>query len=356
MEYYIQGSRERGEEIKTIFEAKGYTLYRLVSNCNSEDLIYYSLNGIVRGIKKDNLYLFEAHPGYEELKLPTKPQFKEGDWVVKKDGKPFCSGNYAEQITSIEDDEKGKCIYLSSTSCIRDNVIRLWTIKDAKVGDVLIDRTTNIIGIFKEINKTHWYSKIYCGNANWGSVFSNGGLHKIEGTKPATKEQRNLLFDKIKELDYEWDKKKKELHKIIEPMFKVGDEIFRVARNEYFKIKSIEKDNGIMWYVTTRTRIADNDKRAGEIVRINVFYQNEYSIMSKPHYDISNFKPFDKVLVRDADDTKWRCNWFSHYSGDGGVYRFVTTKCGYAQCIPFNEDTKHLLGTTDPCDECYINW
>ncbi len=77
--------------------------------------------------------------------------------------------------------------------------------------------------------------------------------------------------------------------------------------------------------------------------------------LPKPHYDIANFKPFDKVLVRDGDDTKWRCNWFSHYSGDGGVYRFVTTKCGYAQCIPF-EGNEHLLGTTDPCDEMYINW
>jgi hypothetical protein len=77
--------------------------------------------------------------------------------------------------------------------------------------------------------------------------------------------------------------------------------------------------------------------------------------LPKPHYNVANFKPFDKVLVRDSDGEKWRCNWFSHYSGEGGVYRFVTTKCGYAQCIPF-EGNEHLLGTTDMCDEQYINW
>lgn len=86
-----------------------------------------------------------------------------------------------------------------------------WTIQDAKDGDVLIDGTTNTIGIFKEINKTHWYSKVYCGNVTWGSIFSNGGLHKIEATKPATKEQCDLLFKKMKESGYKWDAEKKEL-------------------------------------------------------------------------------------------------------------------------------------------------
>jgi hypothetical protein len=85
MDYYIQGDAARAKEIKAAFEAKGCTLYRLASNCDSEDLIYYSLNGIVRGIKKDNLYLFEAHPGYKELELPVKPKFKVGDWITVKE-------------------------------------------------------------------------------------------------------------------------------------------------------------------------------------------------------------------------------------------------------------------------------
>jgi hypothetical protein len=83
-EYYIQGDPARANEIKAAFEEKGCTLYRLASNCDSEDLIYYSLNGIVRGIKKDNLYLFEAHPGYKELELPTTPKFNVGDKVIYK--------------------------------------------------------------------------------------------------------------------------------------------------------------------------------------------------------------------------------------------------------------------------------
>lgn len=58
------------------------------------------------------------------------------------------------------------------------------------------------------------------------------------------------------------------------------------------------------------------------------------------------FKAFDKVLVRDSNDYKWKAGFFSHYS-EGLNYPFICVGGGYGQCIPYNEDTKHLLGTTD---------
>ena len=57
-------------------------------------------------------------------------------------------------------------------------------------------------------------------------------------------------------------------------------------------------------------------------------------------------KPFDKVLVRDSNDYKWKAGFFSHYS-EGLNYPFICVGGGYGQCIPYNEDTKHLLGTTE---------
>ena len=226
---------------------------------------------------------------WEGWKAPVEPNFKVGDWVVGKNGEPFPSGNYAEQITIIEDNEKGKRIWLSSTLWVENDYIRLWTIEDANPGDILIDGTTNTIGIFKEINKTHWYSKIYCGNATWGSVFRNGGLHKIEATKPAIKEQRDLLFAKMQEAGYKWDAEKKEWK---EP---------------------------------------------------------------KPHYGISNFKPFDKVLCRGHNRQAWRPSLYGFYDTAGKYPMFACATASYLQCIPF-EENKHLLGTTDMPDECYINW
>ena len=74
--------------------------------------------------------------------------------------------------------------------------------------------------------------------------------------------------------------------------------------------------------------------------------------LPKPHYDIANFKPFDKVLVRDSNGLKWTADLFS-YIDDGFVCTGGIPCC---QCIPFNDDTKHLLGTTDMPSEEYINW
>ena len=55
-------------------------------------------------------------------------------------------------------------------------------------------------------------------------------------------------------------------------------------------------------------------------------------------------KPFDKVLVRD-DDGVWFAGIFSHLRGDG---QFLCAGGNlWEQCLPYNDQTKHLLGTTD---------
>lgn len=61
------------------------------------------------------------------------------------------------------------------------------------------------------------------------------------------------------------------------------------------------------------------------------------------------FKPFDKVLVRDDDENSaWSCNLFSGKNEDG-TYMCIG---GYwDMCIPYNDQTKHLLGTTDNWEE-----
>lgn len=58
------------------------------------------------------------------------------------------------------------------------------------------------------------------------------------------------------------------------------------------------------------------------------------------------FKPFDKVLVRDEEfeDGVWCIDIFSHVNKKGD---FVCVGSIWGQCIPYNEQTAHLLGTTD---------
>ena len=56
------------------------------------------------------------------------------------------------------------------------------------------------------------------------------------------------------------------------------------------------------------------------------------------------FKPFEKVLVRDSYDDMWRASFFSHIKEDDG--RYATTGLSWKFCIPY-EGNEHLLGTTD---------
>lgn len=59
---------------------------------------------------------------------------------------------------------------------------------------------------------------------------------------------------------------------------------------------------------------------------------------------IHQFKPFDRVLVRDDDDTTWRCDFFSHLGDKEGVFICLTT--WWKQCIPY-DGNEHLLRTTN---------
>ena len=61
------------------------------------------------------------------------------------------------------------------------------------------------------------------------------------------------------------------------------------------------------------------------------------------------FEPFQRVLVKDNYGSEWCADLFSHYREDED-YRFFCIGGVYPQCIPYNDDTKHLLGTTNNCD------
>ena len=57
-------------------------------------------------------------------------------------------------------------------------------------------------------------------------------------------------------------------------------------------------------------------------------------------------KPFDRVITRNAYDDIWTANIFSHMNSYG---EYVAIGCvgGYHYCLPYNDETAHLIGTTD---------
>ena len=97
-----------------------------------------------------------------------------------------------------------------------------------------------------------------------------------------------------------------------------------------------------------------NDFHDGECVLFPSKDQRDWSKFKAPveKFDYSTLQPFDKVLVRYCRDGFWKCDTFSHRD-EGNVY-CVTGR--WKQIIPYNEETKYLLGTTGMPDEKYIWW
>ena len=88
--------------------------------------------------------------------------------------------------------------------------------------------------------------------------------------------------------------------------------------------------------------------------------QRDWSKFTAPWYknekfDPKTLKPFDKVLVRDDASHTWKCNLFSNIIKDGS-YPYKCVGNAYTYCIPYNDDTKHLVGTTDEAPEYYRYW
>ena len=141
-----------------------------------------------------------------------EPKFKVGDWIV-----------YNDDICQIVRREEG-CNKLVTNFGIEKELVnernlstaRPWTIQDAKDGDVLSNE--EMVVIFKHFEEPPYRQHIVayigldtCGNIQ---ITNDTWTLGIDKAKPATKEQRDLLFQKMKEAGYEWDAEKKELRKI----------------------------------------------------------------------------------------------------------------------------------------------
>ena len=147
----------------------------------------------------------------------VEPKFKVGDWVVHdmSDGRKVI-----RQIVNITnksyvlDGKDFNTFYFNDL----ENDYHLWTIQDAKKGDVLEfgDHGRLVVGIVSYVNKTTGKVDVNCLLEN--NNFKVGNYYNLDTIKPhpAAKEQRDFLFQKRKEAGYEWDAETKELKKIEE--------------------------------------------------------------------------------------------------------------------------------------------
>ena len=72
----------------------------------------------------------------------------------------------------------------------------------------------------------------------------------------------------------------------------------------------------------------------------------------KEKFDPNTLKTFDKVLVRTNSDTIWEPDFFGYIDGNW----VMCIGRGNVQCVPYNDDNKHLMGTKQEAPEYYRYW
>ena len=79
--------------------------------------------------------------------------------------------------------------------------------------------------------------------------------------------------------------------------------------------------------------------------------------LKKERFDPKTLNAFDKVLIRDSDNESWCCDLFSHIKEENMDYKYVTSGFfHYRCCIPYNDETKHRVGTKDEAPDFYRYW
>ena len=134
-----------------------------------------------------------------------------------------------------------------------------------------------------------------------------------------------------------------------------GDvEFYYIAKSSEYPIK-LTAEGGYICSVSANGRYYEGFD--GECTLFPSKEQRDWSKFTAPWYkkdkfDPNTLKPFDKVLVRISN--LWRVNFFSN-KVDGGC-RCIDIDYLFKYCIPYNDTTKHLVGTTDEAPEYYRYW
>ena len=140
----------------------------------------------------------------EQKPVDVEPKFKVGDWCIdNEDGTIFQILKVLDNTYTYKTNE-GKEYYCPHYSL--ENDARIWTVADAKPGDVLHSPSHRLIWIYKD--NEHYHA---CVNMNYvtENVATDGLIYIPNDACPATKDEQTILFAKMKEAGYEWDAEKK---------------------------------------------------------------------------------------------------------------------------------------------------
>ena len=128
-----------------------------------------------------------------------------------------------------------------------------------------------------------------------------------------------------------------------------------IINDDTYSIIFITKNNSTISVMSNGRHIEIFD---GECTLFPSKEQRDWSKSNAPWYkkerfDPKTLKPFDSVLVY-GEYEGWFCTIFSHIGV--GEYPYNTASGNYGWCIPYNDETKHLVGTKDEAPDFYRYW
>ena len=139
----------------------------------------------------------------------------------------------------------------------------------------------------------------------------------------------------------------------------LGDvKLFEV--NPSANVVIVTETNLTTWRINQDATMTINDNSSPEIMLYPSKTQRDWSKVKyekKEKFDPMTLQPFDRVIARSTLNSKWRCTFFSHLIDDERrVLKCITSDYSYPFCIPYNDETKHLAGTTEEAPEYYRYW
>lgn len=157
---------------------------------------------------------------------------------------------------------------------------------------------------------------------------------------PASEEAKKELFDKMKAAGYKWNADTLELEKI-KPKFKEGDILINKNTNTLFLYSNNTFiDGNVPDSSLELASEEDRNKFYSFINKLGYKYDKEQHKLTK-----QTFKPFDKVLVRNATNEKWSINLFSYYDEENKIFPYVCLDGKYHHCVPYGGN-EYLVGKT----------
>ena len=248
--------------------------------------------------------------------------------------------------------------------------MRDWRKFDWKKGDVLISNDSDILIIFNGFSKDdytifegkHWISLSKKRHISFMNMQNTQNYH-IEDNKEVVKTYIKTIEER---LGGKLNRETLEIEKQQE--FKDGDVVFvRCKRFCYIEIFNYFKDDGLYDHASLSTTLQMIDIcgkypiSKDEIVEIRLATDSEkkqlfeaiakegkvWDSEKKAIVDLKpkvELKPFDKVLSRRCSKDYWVLNFYSHKTD---YYYICIDGSSNLYCIPYNEETAHLIGTTD---------